>query len=136
MSGSLLQRAEHTCDGIRQSQPAVELGFSSCPSLASQLVELGLPVVLGDAPFGIDETLLLHPVQRWIEGALLDAQRILRKLMDPLGDGIPVTGSRAQALEHQQVQSALKEIELSNSHIASTVVSGFSRTVTRVLSLP
>src|SRR5262245_51808196 len=77
ISGSLLQSAEHTCDGFRESQPAVVFGVGRHATLAGQLVELGFAVVLGDAPFRLDEPLLLHAIERRVERPFLDSQCIL-----------------------------------------------------------
>src|SRR5688572_24603880 len=72
ISGSLLQSAEYTSDGFRQSQPAVELGVGDSASFARQRVELGLAVVLRHAPVRLDESFLLHPIERRIQRPFLD----------------------------------------------------------------
>src|SRR5688572_13804289 len=117
MSGSLLQRAEYTCDGFRESQPAVQFGVGDNPALARQRVELGSAVVLRHAPFRLDESLLFHPVERRIERAFLDPQGVFRKLVNAERNAVSVVRPGAEALEHQQVERALNQIEVPDGHV-------------------
>src|SRR5918911_1351513 len=66
-SRSLFERAQHARDGAGQPQPAVELGLRRAASLAGQRVELGGAVVLGGTPFGLDQALFFHTIERRIE---------------------------------------------------------------------
>ena len=59
-----------------------QFSVSTCELALSgpgQPVELGFAVVVGHAPLGGDPALLLEPVQRRIERALVDAQDVLRR---------------------------------------------------------
>src|SRR5687767_7979871 len=117
MSASLLQRAKYTCDGLRESQPAVKFGVGDSPALPRQRVELGSAVVLRHAPFRLDESLLLHPVERRIERAFLDPQGVFRELVNAQRNAVSVVRPGAKALEYQQVQCALNEVEIPDSHL-------------------
>src|SRR5688572_13160771 len=79
MSGSLFDGAKDPRDGRRQALPALELGPRGGASLPRQRVELGLPVVVGHAPCGLDQTLLLEAIQRGVERAFLDLQDVGRQ---------------------------------------------------------
>src|SRR5262245_54356427 len=118
MSGSLLDGAKHASHRLRQPQPAIELGLCRTATLACQRIELGLAIVLRHLPFGVDESLLFHPVERGIQRPFLDPQYVIRKLPDPRGDAVSVIRASAQALEDQQVERALKQVVLSDGHVS------------------
>src|SRR5262245_65494887 len=79
----LLEAAEHACDGAGEPQPAVELGLRRASSLSRQRVELGGALVFRGKPFGLDQTLFFHAIERRVKQALLDMQRIVVQLMPP-----------------------------------------------------
>src|SRR6185503_17080681 len=135
ISGPLLQSAEYTCDGFRESTPAVELGLGRGTPLTGQRVELGLSVVLCDAPLRLDEPPLFHAVQRGIERPFLDPQGIVRELMDAHRDAVSVIGPRAEAFEDQQIQRALNEIEVPDRHGSSVASLRRSKQAERLLRL-
>jgi hypothetical protein len=68
-----VRRPQNSCDRARQTCPAFALGMSLAPPFSGEPVELGFPVVLGDAPVGIDEPLLLEPIERGIERPFFNA---------------------------------------------------------------
>ena len=68
---------DYARDGAGQPQPAVELGLCRAASLPRQRVELGVAVVLGGAPFGLDQALLFHAIERRIERSLFHVQHII-----------------------------------------------------------
>src|ERR1041384_1466783 len=67
-----LGRLQYAIDGSRQSLP----GFGFCgklfTALASELVIVGLPVVICLVPLSYDQPLMLQPDQRRIKRALVD----------------------------------------------------------------
>src|SRR5688572_31155323 len=77
----LLERAQHARDGAGQSQPPVELGLRRAAALPRERVELGVAVVLGGAPFSLDQALFFHAIERRIERTLFHVQRIIGELM-------------------------------------------------------
>ena len=76
-----------------------------------QPVEFGPTVVLGNAPFGDDETLLLEFMEGGVQGALFDLKDVIGALLDPAGDSIAVGGRPGQGLEDHQVERAFEEVE-------------------------
>ena len=72
-----------------EALPLGDFGVELFASGPGQRIEAGAPVVLGCAPFGRNPALVLEAVQRRVERALLDAQQIIRNLLDALGDRLP-----------------------------------------------
>src|SRR5438128_3806733 len=95
-SCSVFYRAQHARDGSREPQPALELSLRSAAAFACQLVELRLAVVLGRPPFGVDQSLLLHAVERRIERSFFDLQGIVGELVNPHRDPVPVVRPRTE----------------------------------------
>ena len=74
-----------------------------------QLVELRLPVVVGDAPARLDPSSLLQPEERGIERALIQLEEAFRHLEDPLGESEPVLRShRVERPQHHEIEGALQ----------------------------
>src|SRR2546426_620826 len=92
-SRPLFERPQHARDGAGQAQPAVELGLRRAASLPCQRVELGIAVVLGGTPFGLDQALFFHAIERRIERSLFHVQRIIGQLMQPRRDAVAVIWS-------------------------------------------
>jgi hypothetical protein len=92
--------------------------FELAAPAGRQLVELRPAVVLRRAPFGFEPAAHLEPVQRRIQRALFDAQHVVRRLLDVLGDRVAVHGATADRLQHQHVESAWQKrrLELGLSH--------------------
>ena len=52
-----------------------------------------------------------HALERRIEGPLLDSERVGGRLVDPLGDGVPVLRARTvEDLQDEQVEGALEAV--------------------------
>src|SRR5689334_5822587 len=117
ISRSLLECPQHPGNRLRQAQPCVVLGLSGGASFAGQRVELGFAVVFGGAPLGFDQALLFEPIEGGIQRPFLHFQHVIGELMKAGGDAVAVIGSRAQALEDEQVERALQEVELSDGHM-------------------
>jgi hypothetical protein len=84
-----LQRRRHRG---RQTVPAVGFLAEALPSRRGEAVVLRAPVVLGRAPLGVEQALVLETVERGVERALLDEERALGDLLDPRQDGVAVQG--------------------------------------------
>ena len=104
-------------DSLRQPLPALLFGIGGRATLAGQLVELRLAVVLRGSPLGLDQALLLQPVERRVERALLDFQYVVGELVQAHGDAVAVVRPGAEALQDEQVERALQQVDLSDSHI-------------------
>ena len=91
-------------------------------------VEAGLPARVGRSPLAVQPLLMRHPLERRIQRALLDAQRVFGGLVDSLGDGVAVQGAAAREhLQNQQVERTLKTIVRVLWHITSQLcIAGLS----------
>src|SRR5688572_32533961 len=72
---------------------------------------LRLSIVFGGAPAGADPAALLEPVQRGIERALADRQRVAGGLLDPAGHRVAMRRPPAERLQDQQVERAAERSE-------------------------
>src|SRR5947207_2063538 len=72
-------------------------------ALVRDLVELGFASELRRAPIGFDPAIPLHAVERWIERAFLDAQRVMRLLAEPTDDRVAVARTEGECLENERV---------------------------------
>src|SRR5262249_37328947 len=63
-------------------------------------------------PFRREQTPVFQPMQRGIEGALRDLQRVAGNLLESLGDAITVNRTERDNLEDQKIQRALRQIGL------------------------
>src|SRR5215467_13226481 len=82
----------------------------------AQTIELGLAVVLGQAPFGLDEPCALEAMECRVERAFADGHRGLCGRLDPFDDGVSVPWSPTQRLEDEQVERAAGETDLEWVH--------------------
>src|SRR6185436_17497993 len=113
----MLEKTQHPRHRFREAQPRVVLGLGGRSTLARQRVELRLAVVLGGTPFGLDKSLLFQPIQRRIQRPFLNPEHIVRELMEPRGDAVPVVRGGGEALQDEQVERALQEVDLSYCHV-------------------
>ena len=73
-----------------RSSPASDLGAELAPAGRAEPVVLGLTPRLGETPLLLQPPLALEPVERGIEGALLDGEGVLGGLPDPAADAVAV----------------------------------------------
>src|SRR5262245_55344822 len=66
----------------------------------------------GNAPFGDDVVIYRQPLQRGVERAFTDFQRVIGNLLNVLGDSVSVVCATAERLENQHLQSAGQEVGL------------------------
>src|SRR4051812_35051798 len=104
------RRPDDEVDGFRQPFPAFELPRVLRPPGACQRIHLRPPSGVALGPLGRDPALLLEPMQRRIERALLHLQDFARHLLDALGDGPAVRRLKGKRLQDQEIQGALDEI--------------------------
>jgi hypothetical protein len=75
-----------------------------------EFIELGLAVVLGDAPPRLDPAAVLEPKEGGIERALIQVEKTLRHLKDSLGQSKPVLGTQdVQRPQHHEIERALQD---------------------------
>src|SRR5215210_5553102 len=98
---------KHAGDGTSEPLPVPGFLFELPAPGARQLVELRLAFVFRAAPFRGDQSLLLEPVQRGIQGALVHLEDFLRDLLYAQRNAPTVHWPGKKRLEDQQVQSSL-----------------------------
>src|SRR5688500_1997782 len=104
------RRVERGEDRGRIPAPVPGLDVEPSATLPRQCVRLRLTIVLGGAPGRGSPPPLLEAVERGIERALTDGQRVAGGLLDPSGDGIAVRRPPAQCLEDEQVEGASQNV--------------------------
>src|SRR5579871_3046456 len=75
---------EHQSNGGRQPLPLCRLGLQLLTPQRRQRVILRPPVILRSPPFRFDPPAIFKTVQRRIQRALADLQRLARALLNPL----------------------------------------------------
>src|SRR5574339_665056 len=85
--GALLRHVEDEADGVGEPGPGFGFGGELFPAGGGQLVELGLAVVIGAAPFGADPAAAFEAVQGGVEGALGDLEGGPGDVVEPFRDG-------------------------------------------------
>src|SRR5690348_1711543 len=100
-------RSEDAPDGRHQPAPLAGLRSELPASLAGKRVETRLPIVLADAPLGLDPALIFEPLQSRIKRPMVDQQRILRSMPDGAGDPLPMLRPEHQRPQNQQVERPL-----------------------------
>src|SRR5262245_51265444 len=72
--------AEHLEDGAGVFGPTLCLQAELSPSRRGELVVLGLAIVLGESPLGVEPAALLHAMERRVERALFDVELVVGRL--------------------------------------------------------
>src|SRR5436190_7329542 len=106
-------------NGRRQTLASSGLLTELAPAAGGQGVVLGSAVVLGDYPLRLDPAFPGHAVERWVEGAFLDGERVVGDRLDPAGDSIPMHGPPREGLEHEQFDRPLEQTGVFIEHEAS-----------------
>src|SRR5262249_17510467 len=90
--------------------------FSQLPSAGfGDFEELRLAVVFGDAPFGLDEALLLETNKGRIDGSLIEEQNIFAYLLEASRDSPTVLRSHyLQRSKDHQIESSLQDLGFSH----------------------
>ena len=104
-----LEDLEHR---VRVGRELRRLGLELPAAGGGELVVLGFAVVLGEPPLGLDPPALLEPVEGDVERPVLDGDGPVARVLDPPGDGVAVARSPGQRLEDEDVERALKQIEV------------------------
>src|SRR5262249_3401327 len=85
----------------RGELPTFGLGLQALSAGGGKPVELGLPVVSGNPPLGIEQPLVFQSVQRRIERALLNGQRVTCDLFDAKQHAVAMLGAERHSLQNQ-----------------------------------
>src|SRR5687768_12102401 len=106
-------RGEDETDCADEAVPGGELLTQGASSGGGEPIILCAPAVLGNAPLRVDPAALLQPDQRRVDGALAYLQRILRELLDAVGESPSVHRRQRECLEDEQVERALQDLFIS-----------------------
>jgi hypothetical protein len=79
-------------------------------SLARDAIEFGFTAAFGGLPISFQPAATLQAVQRRIERALPDLERVLRDLLEALDKGVSVDGFEGGDLQDEHIERALKEV--------------------------
>src|SRR6185503_20109375 len=88
-----------------------DFGLELTATGSGQAVVLGPVVLVGDAPFRINEPFALQAVERLIERGVLYGQRAVAAVVDPGGDAVAVHGGPGERPENEHVDGTLYESE-------------------------
>src|SRR5881394_670291 len=103
-------RRENGFDGKHVPAPGFGFDAEGPASLRGETVVFGAAVVVARAPFAVDPGALLEPLERRIEGALVDVEDALRELLDALADPPAVHRLEVERLEHEEVEGAPEHV--------------------------
>jgi hypothetical protein len=77
-------------------------------AVARQFVKTHAAAGFGTAPFRLRPSLHQKPLKRWIKGALLRLEHLIRNLADTLRDGVTVHGAGLEDAQDQHRQRAFR----------------------------
>src|SRR5258708_28474050 len=103
-------RGEDARHGTREQTPLFLFGAILLPSGRREAVHLHLPSFRRRPPLGVDPAAIFQSVQRRIERALVDRQHLVGELPNPLRDPPAVYRPEEQALQNEQIETALEQI--------------------------
>ena len=79
--------------------------------MPSQRVELGAASSFRGAPFGLDPSSLFQAKESWIDGSLVETDRVSTDLFDPPCYAIAMQRPhRLKRLQHHQIKGSLQHI--------------------------
>src|SRR5262249_44720223 len=88
----------------RHLVPAVGFLAQSTAPCRRELVETGAPVVVGHAPFAVEQPAMFEAIERRIERALLDGERVAGDLLDAEQDAVAVQRPERGRLQDEQIE--------------------------------
>jgi hypothetical protein len=112
LESSVLRRLHHSADGEAHLFPSLILTLELFSPRLGQLIEFGFAVVFRDPPLGFNPSLILQPVESWIERAFPDRQDVIGPFLNALADAKTVHGLATEHFEDKHVESALKQVWL------------------------
>src|SRR5215217_3737499 len=106
MSPSPSRRAEDELDRTRVTTPDRHFVAERASALAGERVDPRAAVVLGHFPRARDQASVLQPLQRRVQGSLVDREHSPRELLNPLADPPPVHWFQREGFQHEQIERA------------------------------
>src|SRR5689334_21562409 len=101
---------EHLLHSGGKPPPFLLLFRNPRGSRPREAVEPGAASLIREAPLGLHESPLLETIERGIERALIDLEHVARELPNALRDPPAVERCEEEALQNEQVESALQKI--------------------------
>src|SRR5688500_8687524 len=102
--------AQHGLEAGGEAAPALQLRAEGAAAGGGDLVVAGAPVVVGRPPRARDEAVLLQPLERRVEGALVHLEHAVGDLLDALADPPAVQRGEGERLEDEEVERAAEDI--------------------------
>jgi hypothetical protein len=110
--GGRAGRAEDGFEAGGEAAPVLELRAERATPGGGQAVVARPPIVVGGAPLARDQPLLLQPLERGVEGALVDLEHPVGDLLHALADAPAVHRLERERLEDEQVERATEGVAL------------------------
>ena len=108
---------------VRQSLPVGGVFLKLLAAAAGDGVELGLAIVVGGAPFGVDPSALLEADEGGVDGALVEQDLVSAGLLNAAGNAVAVLSAHGgEGLQDHQVQGTLQEIEFGLAQFSGSCV--------------
>src|SRR6476619_3166336 len=110
--------AQDAGHAVAQPRPALFLERELLSAGGGDRIEPRFAILLRRPPLRAQPAVLLHAMKRRIERPLFDPKEIARRLLNVRRDRIPVHPAiRAERLEHEESEGALKDVVLLFGHI-------------------
>jgi hypothetical protein len=106
-SGFRFQEARHC---LRIVPEGVTLCPEALPSLCGELVESSSSILVGTPPGGGHGALTLEAMEGLVQGGIFERHPVPALLLDPTGDGEPVSGPLKESSQDQEVYGSPKEV--------------------------
>src|SRR5258708_5200260 len=121
-SCSLRFAVENAAHDLRHPVPVVGFSLESPLSRRAELVELGLALIVGLTPLAFYQSLMLQPIQRRIQRALLDLKLIAGNLLYTQQHSVPMQRPQGYRLQNEHVERALQKFKLLDQDGPSQIV--------------
>ena len=92
-SGLPFGRVEEQADGVAQALPFGDFGVHLAATFFRERIKFGFAAGFGFLPHGLQPAAVFEAMQRGIEGALMDLEKVFGDLAEALGYGVAVTGA-------------------------------------------
>src|SRR5688500_5517643 len=118
-------RVQEPADGERKLTPVLSLGGQALPAGGGERIDPRLAAVVAGGHLGREKAGSLEPVQRRVERALADRERVAGVLLNPLLDAPAVIRPEGDGAEDQQIERALQLVRV--GHGAARMARGEAR---------
>ena len=119
-SHRLFPLMENQPDRGSQAVPTLFLDHQLLLARSRQRIELCFATGFRFTPLRFQPAFLFKPVQRRVEGSLVDLHSLARHLLKPLREAVAMSRFQRQNLKNQHVKRALRNGKAGGRHVAST----------------